>query len=335
MQHTLKVLMLFDWGGEIPPNGNYRSFLRGNDEWRHEASVYRSLKRLGHEIELFGLYDNLEEFMNRVKEFQPDVVFNLNEAFRGDRKMESNVVSVLELMEIPYTGCGPLAMELCRNKALSKEILSQEGIPVPQFVVSSLAHPLTTLKDLPFPVIVKPIDLEASEGISEKSYCRNEKEALEQMRNVHQEFETDVIIEEYIEGREFYVSVLGNKKLTVFPPRELFFRKWKQGPRFATYRVKWDEKFRKKRGLRNGLAWKLSPSLEKEMQDYAKKAFKLLGMKGYGRIDFRMREDGEIYFLEANPNPGIAGDEDYASSARKYGFTYDEIVSKILSLAIS
>jgi D-alanine-D-alanine ligase len=185
-----------------------------------------------------------------------------------------------------------------------------------------------------FPAFIKPLKLEASEGITQLSFAENEKDALDRARFIHDKLGTDAIIEEYIEGRELYVGVLGNERLTVFPPRELFFKNVPEGePKFATFKAKWDDNYRKKWGIDTGPAKALPKELAREVVETCKKVYRTFQLRGYARMDLRVTPEGEIFFLEANPNPTIARDEDFAQAAEKGGVGYDELIARILQLS--
>jgi D-alanine-D-alanine ligase len=191
------------------------------------------------------------------------------------------------------------------------------------------------LGDLRFPVFIKPLNLEASEGISQLSFAGTKKDALERIRYLHDRFETDVIVEEYISGRELYVGVIGNERLTSFPPRELFFREVPEGePRFASFKAKWDDDYRKKWGIKTGNA-NLSEDVRDKLDELCKKIYRVLGLSGYGRVDLRLTPEGEIYCIEANPNPSIEKDGDFALSAVKSGMAYEELIQKIINLGLT
>ncbi len=328
----MNILMLFDLSTKIAES-SYTEMLK-TEEWKTEAHVLKALQKLGHGVTPLGVQDDLEGLIHQLKSQKPDLVFNLSEAFRGRREYEPHLVSLLELMEFKYTGAGPEALRLCKDKSMTKKILAYHRIAVPRFEVSRIASPLRNLKGFDFPAFIKPLELEASEGISQVSFAATEKDALERVQYIHERYNVDAIIEEYIEGRELYVSVLGNEKLTVFAPRELFFREVPEDePRFATFRAKWNENYRKKWGIDTGFASTRDEAFIEKLTETCKKIYRVLKLKGYGRIDLRIRPNGEIVFIEANPNPSIAKDDDFALSANKSGLDYESLLSKIVSLS--
>lgn len=330
---SLKIILLFDLAMELKPT-EYKLYWKDKD-WKNENDVRKALLHLGHKVVPYGLFNNLEEFIHLVKTEKPDLVFNMSEAFSGVRAHEPHITALMQLVGVPFTGTGPMSLQLCKDKGLTKVILKHHGISTPDFCVVKKNKSLKDLKKIKYPAFVKPLQLESSEGISQSSYVENEKQARERVKFIHLKFKADAIVEEFIDGREMYVSLLGNEKLLSFPPRELFFKKMNNDePKFATYKSKWDLAYRKKWGIDSGWAKDVSEPLQKKIEITCKKIYKLLGLQGFGRIDLRLRGE-EIYFLEANPNPSIAKSEDYALSASRGGLDYDELISKIVSLSLN
>ena len=330
---SLKVLLLFDLSVKLTTE-EYEDYWNTPD-WKAEKDVRNSLTKLGHEVIPFGLYNNIDPLLEIVREKKPDLIFNLSEAFKGNRDFEPNLTALMQLIGVPFTGAGTLCLQLCKDKGLTKVILGHHRIKTPHFLVAKKSRPLRSLKKFQFPAFIKPLQLESSEGISQLSYVENEKDALTRMKFVHERLGVDAIIEEFIDGREVYVSILGNEQLALFPPRELFFKQVPEDePKFATFRGKWDEEYRKKWGIHTGWIAAMPGSTQKKLSDVCKKIYRLLHIQGYGRIDLRIKENGEIYFIEANPNPSIAKNDDFATSAIKGDMSYDELITKIISLAL-
>jgi D-alanine-D-alanine ligase len=330
---SLRILLLFDLSVKIAPE-DYKLYWDTPD-WKAEKDIKVSLKKLGHEVISLGVFNDIEPIIQTVQNEKPDLVFNMSEAFSGNRDLEPDMTSLLQLMGVPFTGATALGLRLCKDKGLTKIILNYHRIRTPHFLIAKKSSPPKSLKKFKFPAFIKPLQLESSEGISQSSYVENEKDALARLKFVHENLGVDAIIEEFIAGREIYVSVLGNEKLTVFPPRELFFKEVPEDePKFATYRSKWDKDYRKKWGIDTGYVKSMPESLQKNINETCKKIYKLLSIQGYGRIDLRVKDNGEIYFIEANPNPSIGKNEDYALSAARDGLTYEDLLSKIIALAL-
>ena len=333
MAKSQKVLLLVDLIEKPPWDQDYSKFL-DQDDWETENHVLETLKSLGYEVKIFGVFDDIVPLVQEIQNNPPDVVFNMCESFKNRREFEPNVIAVLDLLGIKYTGSGAFSLSLCQDKGLTKKILSYHKISVPGFVVSYLKRPLRTLKKFKYPAIIKPLGLEASEGIAQVSFAENEKECLERIRFVHESLQADAIIEEYIEGRELYVGVLGMERPKTLPIRELLFSEVPEGePTFATYKAKWDEDYQEKWGIYTDFARSLPDHLEKKIDKTCKKIFKLLQLRSYARIDLRLKPSGECYFLEANPNPGIADHEEFPLAAEKAGMKYQDLIKKLLTHA--
>ncbi len=330
---SLKILLLFDLSVNLPREEYAEHW--NTPDWKSEKDVKSTITKLGHEVIPFGIFDDIEPFLKIVKDEKPDLVFNMSEAFSGKRDFEPNLTALMQLVGVPFTGAGPMSLQLCKDKGLTKIILGYHQIRTPKFIVAKKSRPLQSLKKFQFPAFIKPLQLESSEGISQVSYAENEKEALARVKFIHERLGVDAIIEEFIDGREVYVSILGNEKLSVFPPRELFFKQVPDDePKFATFRSKWDQDYRKKWGIDSGWIADMPESTQKKIFEVCKKIYRLLHIQGFGRIDLRVKDD-KVYFIEANPNPSIARKEDYALSANKAGVEYEDLIAKIISLSLS
>jgi D-alanine-D-alanine ligase len=331
----MKVLILFDLAYRLDP-GEILTPERLKEEQRPtEADVMESLQRLGHGVDTLAVFDNVTDIIDKLKTCVPDVVFNLSESFHHDRAHEPNIPALLDLMKVRYTGSGPDALLLCKDKALTKKVLAYHHVHVPGFVISHRMSPLRRVKRLRFPVFVKPSCEESSDGISKASLARDDREAIERAQFIHEKFNCDALIEEYIEGRELYISVFGKTRPSVFPVREVFFDNMPaDGPRFATAHAKWNEAYRKKWGITNGPARELPPDIEWELRKLAKNVYGWLKIRGSGRLDVRLTPAGEIFVLEANPNPALGQDEDFAQAAAAAGLNYDAMIQAILDAAV-
>ena len=256
----MKVLVLFDVARPATAGETFSPrVLKEEEDKQTEADVLACLKQLGHQVETLAVFDDVVSIVEKLKGFTPDVVFNLTESFHSNRAHEPNIPALLELMRMRYTGAKPDALILCKDKALAKKVLLYHRLRVPHFVISPESRPLKRLRRFVFPAFVKPVSEESSDGIAKASFAKSEEEALERARFIHEKFQCDALIEEYIEGRELYLSVMGNQKLTVFPPREIFFEQMPEDePKFATFKAKWDDAYRKKWGIKNGPARRTS-----------------------------------------------------------------------------
>jgi D-alanine-D-alanine ligase len=331
----MKVLVLYDLPRPVRPDETFTpQVLREKEDRPTEADVITCLESLGHEVATLPVYEGVSEIVEKIRGFAPSVVFNLCESFFNDRAKEPNIPALLELMRVRYTGANPEALMLSKDKALAKTVLVYHHIRVPRFVLSRRAYPLRRLRRFLFPAFVKPLGEESSDGIAKASFARNEEEATERTRFIHERLGCDAMIEEYIDGRELYVSVLGNRRLTVFPPRELFFGRMPESePRFATFRAKWNDAYRANWGIHNGPAAPLAEGVEKKVANLARRVYNLLKIQSLGRIDLRLTPSGELVFIEANPNPSLAQEDDFAQSAAAAGMSYQALIQRILDSA--
>jgi D-alanine-D-alanine ligase len=303
--------------------------------WRTEYDVVTTLTGIGHEVHVLGVHDDLGEIRRVVTDWKPHIAFNLLEGFDDIVIFDQNVVSHLELLKLPYTGCNPRGLLLARDKSLSKKLLAYHRIPVPESEVARIGKPFRRPKRLAFPLIVKSLTQEASIGISQASVVDTDEKLKERVQFIHESIGTSAIVEQYIEGRELYVGILGNHTLQAMPVWELFFTNMPEGAkRIATDRVKWSVKYQKKYGIDSGLARELSDSRSEGIQHVCKRAYRALELSGYARIDLRLEENGNVWVLEANPNPQIARGEDFAASAEKIGLSYEGVLQRIINLGL-
>ncbi|HEY0940762.1 MAG TPA: hypothetical protein VGE08_11740 [Steroidobacter sp.] len=301
------------------------------DEFRAEYDVTATLEQAGHEVKALGLGDNLSELRSVITEWQPDVAFNLLEEFQGIVTYDQYVVAFLELMKLPYTGCNPRGMMISRDKALSKQILSYHRIPTPGFAVIKKGQRYRMPRKLKFPLFVKSVTEDASLGISQASVVRDAERLKERIEFIHEQTNSDALIEEYIEGRELYVGVLGNERLRTFPVWEMDFGTLPDVMAgIATRKVKWDRRYQKKHGIRTGAAQNLPDGCAAYLDKLSKRIFRSLYLSGYARMDFRMRPDGSVFVLEANCNPNISREEDFATSALAAGIEYPALLEQII-----
>lgn len=335
MNPNLKVLTLFDAMAPTTIDQDLSVYLQHPDR-KTERNVVAALATLGHTSEHLVIFDDLDLLRQKLQGFEPDIIFNLADQFRNNRAFDQNIVSFLEMHGLPFTGCGSTGLTLCKCKAISKKILGYHRIRVPEFVTIARGKRIVRPKRLKFPILVKPLKEEASLGISQASFVETDEQFKERVEFIHAKFANDVIAEEYIEGRELYVSILGSHRLQVFPIRELVFREVPPDePKIATYKAKWDEEYRKRWGLENQFAEGLDPALTRRIEKTCKRIYRLLTIDGYARLDLRLTPRNDLYFIEANPNPILAEDEDFAQSALRAQLPYPQLIDRILRLGVN
>ncbi len=334
MKKKLKVLALFDVMSPTKIDEDLSLELKTED-WKTEAHVMAALSALGHTAEHLAIFDDLDLLRQKLESFAPDIIFNLADQFKNNRGFDQNIVSVLEMQGVPFTGCGATGLVLCKHKGISKKILGYHRIHVPTFVVIPRGQRIARPRPLKFPILVKPVKEEASYGISQASFVETDEQFRERVAFIHAKHNADVIAEEYIAGRELYVGLMGNLRPRVFPIREMVFREVPPNePKIATFRAKWDEEYRKRWGLQNQFAEDLDPTLVVHIQETCRRIYSLLTIEGYARIDLRLTATNEVYFIEANPNPILAQDEDFAQSADKAGLPYPQLIDRIIRLGM-
>jgi D-alanine-D-alanine ligase len=317
----------------VPPDTLTGSTEKEIEEWRSEYDVISHLKAAGHEVMPLGLSDSLSELRRAIIDWKPDIVFNLLEEFDGIVTYDQHVVAFLELMHQPYTGCNPRGMLLSRDKVLSKQLLSYHRVPTPQFMVFPRGKKPRIPKTLQYPLFVKSSTDDASLGIAHASVVADPKQLAERTQFIHEQTCSDALVEEYIEGRELYVGVLGNDRLKVLPVWEMTFGSLPENlPAIATRKVKWDRGYQKKYGISTAAAQDLPEGIISRLERLSKRIYRALHLTGYARMDFRLRADGQLYVLEANANPNISAEEDFAQSALKAQMSYADLLQRILTL---
>jgi D-alanine-D-alanine ligase len=319
----------------VPPDDAEKYSEEERFDWKTEWDVVRTLRQIGHEVRALGVQEELQPIRVAVEEFKPHIAFNLLEEFNGNVLFDQNVVSLLELLHVPYTGCNPRGLMISREKALSKKLLIYHRIRVPDFHVFPKGRKVKRPGRLAFPLIVKSLTEHASLGISQASLVSDDEELAERVAFVHRRIATDAIAEQFIEGREIYVGVMGNERLTALPARELVFANPRSdGPLIATERAKHDLEYQKRHGIDQRPADELPPNVTATIAHTSKRIYRILALNGYARLDYRLSADGQLWFLEANPNPEIAMSEEFASAARQAGMEYPELLQRIVNLGL-
>jgi len=304
-------------------------------EWKTEYDVVSALKASGHDVQTVGVLDDLGVIRRALFDQKPHVAFNLIEEFDGYPLFDQHVVSYLELRRQKYTGCNPRGLTLSHDKALSKKILAYHRIPVPQFAVFPLGRRVRRPAKLAFPLLVKSATVEGSVGISQASVVRSDEKLAERVEFIHRKTDSDAIAEQYIEGREIYVGLAGNRRVQTFAPWEHRLENLPEGaPNIATYRVKWDPVYQRDVGFSDGPA-ELAPELARKLEHLSKRIYRILMLSGYARLDYRLTPEGRFYLLEANPNPNIARDDYFSDSAKKSGLDYEPLLQKLMTLGMS
>ncbi len=319
----------------VPPGADAAQSVRDAFAVKTESDVITTLRASGHEVHVLGVQWELHPIREAVERLQPDIVFNLLEEFYGETTYDHHIVSYLELKRIPYTGCNPRGLVLARGKAISKMLAAHHRIHVPRFAVFPRGQKVRRPRELTFPVIVKSLVADASLGIAKASVVDSDEKLIERVRFIHERIGHDAIAEQFIVGRELSVSVLGNDRLTVFAPWEL--RQTSLGadePLIATERLKHDPIYQERTGVVIGPATDLPDEIVAKLIRDSKGIYRLLELTGYARIDFRLDAEGQSYFLEANPNPDIAQQEEFAQSAAHGGVLYPALLDRLLHLGL-
>jgi D-alanine-D-alanine ligase len=333
----LRVLVLMH-PDFVPPDSSRGYTPQEINEWKTEYDVVSTLRTAGHEVRPLGVQEEIKPVREAIEDFKPHVVFNLLEQFHNEVTYDQHIPSLLELMRIPYTGCNPRGLILARGKDLSKTLVQYRRIPVPAFAAFPMRRKVKRPARLPLPLIVKSLNEDGSRGISQASIVDTEEKFVERVAFIHEQVGTAAIAEQYVEGRELYVSVLGNNRLRVLPVWELKFGTMAGGRsarHIATEKAKHDPDYQERVGIVDGPAKNLAPELAARIQGIAKRIYRTLGLDGYARIDFRLTADGVPYFIEANPNPEIAKSQEFALAARHDGLDYPGLLHRILTLGMS
>lgn len=333
-RRKLRVLVLVH-EDLVPPEHLDGSTPQEVARWRTEYDVCHQLRDLGHDVRVLGVQTDLGVIRSAIEEHRPHLAFNLLEEFHNVAVYDQHVVSYLELMKTPYTGCNPRGLMLSHDKALCRKILSFHRVPGPRFAVFPMDRKIKRPKRLGFPLFVKSAVEDASLGISQASVVHDDEKLFERVRFIHERVGTDALVEEYIDGRELYVSVIGNDRLQAFPVLEMDFGKLpSDAPRIATAKIKWDEEYQDRIDVTVARAKNLPEGAETRIERVAKRVYRILGMSGYARIDMRLDGEGNAHIIEVNANPDLAADDLFAETAALAGIDYAALVRRIVGLGL-
>lgn len=304
--------------------------------WRTEHDILTALGELGHESQVVGVHDDLQVLRDAIDGYKPHITFNVLEEFHGVSLYGQAVLSFVELLRCAYSGCNPRGLMIAHDKLLTKKILTWHRVRTPRGAVIGVGNKPRKPARLEYPLLVKSVVEDASLGIAQASVVTSDEKLRDRVEFMHSTYGLDVLVEEYIDGRELYVGVIGNTRLEVFPIWEMTFNDWPEdAPRIATERVKWSAAYQRRHDIRTGLAEDISPELQREITRICRSVYSALGLSGYARIDLRLAPDGRVWVIEANANPDLARDEDFADSARAAEIEYPALIQRILNLGLA
>ncbi len=319
----------------VPPESLEGFDKKAAQRVKTEYDVAKAVETLGHEVHVAGMSSDPAPIRGIVEGWKPHMIFNLLMEFRDIGALQVHVASYLELLGFPYTGCNARGILLSRDKEISKKILRFHRVRTPAFAVFRPGRKVQMRRGLSFPLIVKTVDEEASLGIAQASIVRDDDQLRERVGFIHESVGTDALAEEYIDGRELTISVLGNQRLQTFPIWEMLFEKLPEGSApIATERAKYDPAYQERVGIKTRAARDLPADTAAQIARTARRVYRALGLSGYARIDLRLAEGGRAYVIEANATPDVARDEDLAESARKAGIEYEALIQRILNLGL-
>lgn len=297
--------------------------------------VCEALRKNGYKTSLFNMNGDIKRLISFLEEKEPDLIFNLCESVGDESIHEMHVAGIYELMGVPYTGAGAFALGNCQNKVRTKQILSFYGIRTPQFqVFNSPTEIHEESLELNFPVIVKPANEDASVGIENGSIVETLPALKKRVRFIYQNYDQPALAEEYVNGREINVAIIGNKRPITLPISEIDFSGLPAHyPKIVTYNAKWMQGTDEYKGTVGVCPAMLAPEIEKEAREVALKAFRIMGCRDYARVDMRL-DNNNLFVIEVNPNPDISDDAGFARSARVHGYSFDQIINKIVEYAL-
>jgi D-alanine-D-alanine ligase len=335
MGDELKVAVLYDtWGEEEPSEAEGSENGRKRKEKEDREEIFDALGKLGY-VPSYHVLDGRPQALYGLAKCGADLIFNLTESYAGDDTKEMNVTAYMDLLGIPYTGAGPHAHFLAQDKATAKKMFHFHNIRTP-FFATSYRGIIDHAHDVQFPLIVKPLAEDGSIGIDAAAVVSSVKELMERVEYVQNEFDSPALIEEYIEGREIYAAVLGSYEHTeVLPLVELDLSKLPEGtPKIASRDVKFERQSRAYKLTKSKIAEDLDEETTKKLNDTALAAYRAVKLRDYGRIDMRLTPKGEVYVIEANPNPWLSSKHEFAMAAKKAGRSYPQLIGEIVQMAL-
>src|SRR5271169_207226 len=342
---NLKVTVLYDLWEEEPtevqeevpaPRKRKGQTKRKKKPVKHDREeIFEALEKLGHEPSYYVL-DGRPQSLIGLSKCGADLIFNLTESYAGDDTKEMHVTAFLDMIDIPYTGAGPHAHILAQDKSIAKKMFAFYGIQSPYFATAYRGN-IDHAHDIKFPLIVKPTSEDGSIGIDAAAVVTSVKELMERISYIQTEFNSPALIEEYIEGREIYAAVLGNyENAYALPLVELDLSKLPKGmPRIASQDVKFEKDTEAYKLTKSAIAEDLDEETVTKLSEIAVKAYRAVKLRDYGRIDMRMSKKGEIYVIEANPNPWLSSAQEFAMAAKKSGLSYTQMIGEIVDLAMA
>ena len=336
MGDKLKVAVLYDvWGEEEAPESEKAAASgRKRKEKEDREEIFDALTKLGHEPSYYVL-DGRPQSLHGLAKCGADLVFNLTESYAGDDTKEMNVAAYMDLIGLPYTGAGPHAHFLAQDKATAKKLFAFHQIRTPYFATAYRGN-IDHAHDIKFPLIVKPQLEDGSIGIDEEAVVNSVKELMERMEYVQNEFDSPSLIEEYIEGREIYAAILGSYETTeVLPLVELDLSQLPEGtPRIASRAVKFERESEAYKLTKSKIAEDLDEATTQKLSETALAAYRAVKLRDYGRIDMRLTAEGEVYVIEANPNPWLSSKHEFAMAGKKSGRSYTQLIGEIVDMAM-
>lgn len=336
MGEQLKIAVLYDvWGEEEAPQSEKAAHSgRRRKEKEDREEILEALSKLGHEASYYVL-DGRAQSLHGLAKCGADLVFNLTESYAGDDTKEMNVAAYMELIGLRYTGAGPHAHFLAQDKATAKKMFAFHNIRTPFFATAYRGN-IEHAHDVKFPLIVKPQLEDGSIGIDAQAVVSSVKELMERVEYVQNEFDSPALIEEYIEGREIYAAILGSYERTeVLPLVELDLSRLPEGtPRIASRDVKFERDSEAYKLTESKIAEDLDAETALKLSDTALAAYQAVKLRDYGRVDMRLTSVGEVYVIEANPNPWLSSKHEFALAAKKSGRSYAELIGTIVEMAL-